>query len=76
MDYLITVVSPFIVGWLAAAILVGLTGGFNFIRRVELSNGQLRKTPTYWLTLIILYPIILLRAAIRAMWETTIGGAR
>jgi hypothetical protein len=76
MDYLITVVSPFLAGWLAAAIIVGLTGGFNFIRRVELSNGQLRKTPIYWLTLIILYPIILLRAAIRAMWETMKGGAR
>jgi hypothetical protein len=76
MDYLITVVSPFISGWLAAAIVVGLTGGFNFIRRVELSNGRERKTPIYWLTLIILYPIILLRAAIWAMWETMKGGAR
>ena len=76
MDYLITVVSPFLAGWLAAAIVVGLTGGFNFIRRVELSNGQLRKTPTYWLTLVILYPIILLRAAIWATWETMKGGAR
>ena len=76
MDYLITVLSPLIAGWLAAAILVGLTGGFSFIRRVELSNGQLRKTPIYWLTLIVLYPIILLRAGIWAMWETMKGGAR
>ena len=76
MDYLITVVSPFLAGWLAAATIVGLTGGFNFIHRVELSNGQLAKTPTYWLTLVILYPIVLLRAAIWAMWETMKGGAR
>ncbi len=76
MDYLITVVSPFLAGWLAAAIVVGLTGGFNFIRRVELSNGREPKTPIYWLTLVILYPIILLRAAIWAMWETMKGGAR
>jgi hypothetical protein len=76
MHYLITVVSPFLAGWLAAAILVGLTGGFDFIRRVDLSNGRERKTPIYWLTLIILYPIILLRAAIWAMWETMKGGAR
>jgi len=76
MDYLITVVSPFLAGWLAAAIVVGLTGGFNFIRRVELSNGREPNTPIYWLTLVILYPIILLRAAIWAMWETMKGGAR
>jgi hypothetical protein len=76
MHYLITVVSPFLAGWLAAAILVGLTGGFDFIRRVDLSNGPERKTPIYWLTLVILYPIILLRAAIWAMWETMKGGAR
>jgi hypothetical protein len=62
--------------WLLASIFLGLAGGFKLIRRVESSNGQLPKTWLYWTTLIVLYPVILMRAAIWAMWEIMIGGAR
>jgi hypothetical protein len=76
MDDLLVAVSPILAGWLAGALFVALMGGFTLIRRVESSNVQIAKTPIYWLTLIILYPIILLRAAAKAMWEVMIGGTR
>ena len=60
--------------WLAAGVIRGVAGGFDLIRRVEINKEV--KTAKYWVTLLIVYPIILIRAAIWAMWKTMIGGAR
>jgi hypothetical protein len=69
------IIVLFVAGaWLVAGVAVGMAGGFDLIRRTELNKEP--KTAKYWLTLLIIYPTILVRAAIWAMWETMIGGAR
>ena len=60
--------------WLAAGMAVGTSGGFDLIRRIDLNKEP--KTAKYWVTLLVIYPTILVRAALWAMWETVIGGAR
>jgi hypothetical protein len=60
--------------WLVAAVAAGMAGGFDLIRHVELTKAD--KTPRYWLVLVVIYPMILVRAAILAFWQTMIGGAR
>jgi hypothetical protein len=60
--------------WLVAGAVGGMAGGFELIRRIELNKEA--KTAKYWVTLLVVYPIILIRAAIWAMRETMIGGAR
>ena len=76
MDGALTALQFAIAAWLLAGGFLGLLGGFNFIRRVESSKGHEPKTWAYWATLIVLCPIILLRAAIWAMWAVAKDGAR
>jgi hypothetical protein len=69
------IITLFVGGaWLVAGVAVGMAGGFDLIRRIELSKEL--KTAKYWITLLVIYPTILVRAAFRAMLETITGGAR
>jgi hypothetical protein len=60
--------------WLAAGVALGTAGGFDLIQRIDLNKEP--KTAKYRFTLLIIYPTILVRAALRAMLETLTGGAR
>ena len=53
--------------WTAVGAIVAWAGGFDVIRDVEIN--QRKKTAHYRLTLLAVYPIILLRAAIRAFFS-------
>lgn len=63
-----------VAGWCIAGCILGLLGGFETIRRVA-AGKQIRTWQTR-LTLVLLTPVILLRAALWTAWEVTIGGAR
>jgi hypothetical protein len=66
MDDLLTALQFLLAGWVLAGIFLGLLGGFDLIRRTK--AGEKQKTAAYWLTLSILYPVILLRAFLWALW--------
>ncbi len=58
MEGALVVLSYALAAWTLAGAFLGLLGGFNFIRRIEISNGYVAKTWVYWATLLVLYPII------------------
>jgi hypothetical protein len=74
MDGIPPLLAWLIAGWLLAGLFLGVLGGFAFVRRVD--GGEQPKSWLYRMTLLVLYPVILLRAALWAMWEVMIGGAR
>lgn len=53
--------------WFVAGALYGLSGGFNFIRRVEFNEGGAGKNRLYWAARAVLLPVIVLRAIILAI---------
>jgi hypothetical protein len=74
MDLWVVIAAAIGAAWLFLGAVLGLAGGFAIIRAVEM--GLEPKSRAYWLALVLLYPIILLRALVLAALQTCTGGAR
>jgi hypothetical protein len=68
MDGTLTVLQLLLAAWIIAGLLLGSLGGFEFVRRA--SKGEEKKTTAYRVAWLVLYPIILLRAFVLAIWHT------
>lgn len=74
MDGLWSIVLIGIVGWVLASGILAALGGFDFIASVE--KGDSPRSVTFKISRFVLFPMIILAAAIIAMFEIFKGGAR
>ena len=74
MGEMLVILEYGVAGWFLAGFIFACLGGFRVIREAEAAATP--KTASYWLSLFVLYPVILARAAMIAAFEIMRGGAR